>query len=609
LLWGAYGISAFGDHLSELGLMRLLEVEHSHRQVQTQALMTFVFFLPYFLFGWFAGVVADRWSRKYVMIVADVARCVIVLILPAWVVWQVTSKGAELQQQDLLLAVMPLMALGLFAAFFSPARSALLPQLVRDRQLTRANSFISGLGTIAALCSQVVGGVLAQISPMLNFRTDAGTFAASALLVAGIKPPAGPARKRKAEAVGRAVREGLRYLRTHRRAAELTLLAATFWTAAAIFSSVLPSVVFRRYELNYAWLGAMRGTLATGMLSGALVLAYLSDSIRGEFVNFLAFVGAGTALVAFAWADTLYAGIILAFLVGAAGAGLLISVNTMLQRIVPNRWRGRIFGLVDMATIAGLLAATGLLGLAPIRGLDEHVPQILTGLGLGMIAAGMAMHAVLARRVGMRWLDLLLYRLNEFYCKWWFRLERIGPCRLPRQGGAIVAANHTSSIDPLLIQATGNYRPIGFMVAEEYATLPVIRRLLRRIGCIPTTRSGQDTAATRAALRHLESGNLLGIFPEGRIPRPGEVVTAKAGIALIALAAKVPVVPAHISGTRYTTSVLGAFLHRHRARVRYGRPIDLSAYYDRQADKAALLEAARLIMRRIEALGPQGDGA
>lgn len=608
LLWLAYGISAFGDHLSELGLQRELAVENSSRLVQTQALMTFLFLLPFFAFGWLAGTIADRLPRRAVMITADLARAAIVFCLPLWVEWQVRTRGQDLRQSDLFVALLPLMALGLFAAFFSPARQALLPQVVREDQLIQANSISSGLGTIAAMLSNMVGGVLAGISARLNFMTDAGTFLISALLVAGIRVPKGRGLTPPKEPFARMVVQGLAYVRTHKRVAELILLAALFWTAAGVFTSVLPSVVFRRYHLSYAWLGGMRGTLAGGMLLGAILLTLLGDRIRSELVNLIALAGAGISLVAFAWAGDVVVGMPLAILVGLTGAMLLISVNTMLQRIVPNRWRGRVFGIADVATMAGLLAATGLLGLSPIPGLDDRVSEVLAVMGVLMVAAGIAMHAVQARRLSLRPWQLLLWRLNEFYAKWWFRVRREGPCTVPPHGSAILAANHTSFIDPLLLYATGPQRLIGFLVAKEYHDMPVIGRLLKGLGCIPTTRSGQDLPATREAIRHLQEGHLVGIFPQGRIEQPGETIAARGGIVLLALRSRVPVIPVHISGVRYSENLIWGFFLRHRARVRYGKPIDLSAYYDKPLDKEFRDQIGRMILQRILELAPDGQG-
>ena len=355
-------------------------------------------------------------------------------------------------------------------------------------------------------------------------------------------------------------------------------------------------------------MGWMRGTLAGGMLLGAIVLTYLGDRIHGELVNFIAMTGAGAALAAFAWAPGVAVGMPMAVIVGITGAMLLISVNTMLQRIVPNRWRGRVFGIADMATMSGLLTATGLLGLWPIPGLDACVPQVLTVLGVLMTATAMVMHGIQSRRAGMRGWQLLLWRLTQFYAKWRFGVQRVGPCTVPAQGPAILAANHTSFIDPLLMYATCPKRLIGFMVAKEYYDMPLIGWLLRGIGCIPATRTGQDLAATRDAIRRLEEGLLVGIFPQGRIERPDQDNRPRSGITLLAVHSRAPVIPVHISGTRHSESTAWSYLRRHKARVRYGRPVDLSEFYGRPIDRQTRERIAELIWSRIQELAPQREG-
>jgi len=128
------------------------------------------------------------------------------------------------------------------------------------------------------------------------------------------------------------------------------------------------------------------------------------------------------------------------------------------------------------------------------------------------------------------------------------------------------------------------------------------------VGCVPIKRDGHDVAGTKAALRHLKAGKSLGIFPEGRIPAPGEVLEPKEGAAMLALRTNAVVVPAHISGTRYSDTVLAAFFRRHYARVRFGKPIDLSEYRGTRPSKEAVGQVAKLLMREIRALGEDRGG-
>ena len=128
--------------------------------------------------------------------------------------------------------------------------------------------------------------------------------------------------------------------------------------------------------------------------------------------------------------------------------------------------------------------------------------------------------------------------------------------------------------------------------------------LIRMIGCVPVRRDGRDTTGTRTALRHLRDSNALGIFIDGRIRPPGEEIQPKDGAAMLALHSGAVVVPAHISGTRYDKNLAWSFFRRHKARVRFGKPIDLSRYWIPKADKEALGLLSRRLLDRINELGP-----
>ena len=204
---------------------------------------------------------------------------------------------------------------------------------------------------------------------------------------------------------------------------------------------------------------------------------------------------------------------------------------------------------------------------------------------------------------GRRPLQLaFVVKLNEFLCRFWYRFRRIGPCTVPSAGPVIVAANHTCTADPLMLCAGCAYRTISFLIAREYAHFPVWRFFVRMIECIPVRREENDVAATRRALRRLRNGRVLGIFIEGRIIPPGQEPQLKDGAALLALRSGATVIPAHISGTIYCDGILKGFLARHRARVRFGTPVDLSDLAG-QRNRDAVTVATKRIYERICALG------
>jgi 1-acyl-sn-glycerol-3-phosphate acyltransferase len=198
----------------------------------------------------------------------------------------------------------------------------------------------------------------------------------------------------------------------------------------------------------------------------------------------------------------------------------------------------------------------------------------------------------------------LLWWINRFYCGLWHRLELEGTAPLPEHGPAILIANHTCGIDNFLLQA-GCERVLGFMIVQDWYDHPLCRPFCRILDCIPVKRDGRDLAATRAALRALERGRVVPIFPEGRIhPTSGrEFGEGKPGAAYIALRSGVPVVPAYISGTPETRSIWKALLTPSHARVVFGPPIDLSGYPVGEHDrKEAAQEVTDLFMAAIRSL-------
>lgn len=161
------------------------------------------------------------------------------------------------------------------------------------------------------------------------------------------------------------------------------------------------------------------------------------------------------------------------------------------------------------------------------------------------------------------------------------------PLRLPREGPAILVCNHISGLDPVLIQSVFP-RMIVWMMAREYYDIRQMKWFFDLIGNIPVDRSGRDLAATRAALRALDDGRILGIFPEGRIAPTRELLPFQTGVAMIAIKMKVPVYPAYLDGTQRGMPMLRAFLTPNEATLTGGPPVE----FDRSSTSRDALEAA-----------------
>lgn len=164
--------------------------------------------------------------------------------------------------------------------------------------------------------------------------------------------------------------------------------------------------------------------------------------------------------------------------------------------------------------------------------------------------------------------------LTRYYALGYHRINVLSPCPMPRKGPGILVCNHISGLDPVLLQALCP-RLIVWMMAREYYEQAGIHYGYRRIEAIPVNRTGRDLAATRMALRALEEGRIVGIFPEGAIATEPGIQPFEPGAALLAGRSGAPVYPACIEGTFRGRDVLPAFVLPGQVTAAFANPLIL----------------------------------
>ena len=199
----------------------------------------------------------------------------------------------------------------------------------------------------------------------------------------------------------------------------------------------------------------------------------------------------------------------------------------------------------------------------------------MTGDMRSLAVSGLAVSDVLASsaRAEERPAIKVLHRLVDLYVRGYHSVDVVSPCQIPISGPAILVCNHVSSLDPMLLQWSCP-RLITWMMAREYY-VPGTRWLFDIIRTIPVERSKRDVVATRAAMRALEDGQVLGIFPEGRLAEGKAIGNFQTGVAMMALKTGVGVYPASLEGTMRDRGMLEAFLFPQRARVGFGERVQL----------------------------------
>jgi len=181
--------------------------------------------------------------------------------------------------------------------------------------------------------------------------------------------------------------------------------------------------------------------------------------------------------------------------------------------------------------------------------------------------------------------------------------------RLPIRAGTgmIIVCNHRSPYDPAFIQLAAG-RVVHWMVAREYCQHRALAWFFRVVQSIPVSRAGNDTAATRAAIRYAQTGGLVGLFPEGRINATDQLLLpGHPGAALIALRARVPVVPCYVAGSPFAGSILSSMCIPAKACLIVGQPIDISPFLGRAREREALDELTKLFLIEIARLAGESD--
>jgi 1-acyl-sn-glycerol-3-phosphate acyltransferase len=193
-------------------------------------------------------------------------------------------------------------------------------------------------------------------------------------------------------------------------------------------------------------------------------------------------------------------------------------------------------------------------------------------------------------------LDLKFFSLRTFAGPVFsaaFRLKTIGQENFPKAGPAILAANHASFLDPILISLRAR-RPVRFLVSNQFYRDPRLHALLRWLGTIPVGGGAGIVRSFRQVAGVIEDGGLLGIFPEGGITRDGSMKPFRSGAAVLAMRLGAPIVPIHLRGTFDALPRYARWPRFVPVTLRIGEPVKVEARPKPSSEEiAALTESIR----------------
>jgi len=358
-LWLGQVVSQMGDWFDTIALYTIiLNLTGSGRDV---SLLLIARFVPSFLFGTLSGVVADRFSRRTIMIVTDVLRAGVVLGF-------LFVRRAD---QLWIIYVLTVLQLAL-STFFEPAKTAAIPSIVSDRELVSANAISSVTWSVMLTMGAAIGGLITGwFGTNAAFILDALSYLLSAVLIASVRFPKRLPRRKQKLTLGRALGitetiEGARYVKHRPRVLALLLVKPACGLGGGILTllAIFGERIFPVGKSAATGIGVLFAARGIGTAVGPIVARRIAGegTRRMQASIGIAFLIGGVFYMAFGSATSFIFALVVLGLAHTGGSILWVFSTVLLQRSVEDGFRGRVFaaelGLLTL-TMAASNYATG----------------------------------------------------------------------------------------------------------------------------------------------------------------------------------------------------------------------------------------------------------
>ncbi|MBT8070812.1 MAG: 1-acyl-sn-glycerol-3-phosphate acyltransferase [Gammaproteobacteria bacterium] len=582
------GLGAFNDNVFKNGLAAMLVFQSTEmaglNTNQIVNLSAMVFILPFFLFSALFGQFADKFEKSTQIRFIKLFEVFIMLT---------AMLGFWLDNLPLLLSV--LFLLGLQSTMFGPIKYGIIPQVLKGRELVGGNALVE-MGTFVAILAGTIAGPL-----LMGVEADWPVWISGTALVVAVvgyiasreipqAPAVAPELKISWNFFAETIRN-ISFIGENRTVLNSVLGISWFWFFGATFLVQIPSFSENVLGGDARLMSTLLAMFIIGISTGSLLCERLSG---GQVeIGLVPFGAMGLTLFgidmyfASPSSPAVYTGLIDFFSVGAnwrlvadllmigifAGFYIVPLYALVQQRTEPSH-RSRVIAgnniLNALFMVISAIIAMYLLGSAGFT-----IPQLFlfTAL-LNMVVAAYIFSIV--PEFMIRFLVWIL--IHTIY-----RVEVKGIEKIPETGAVIVAANHVSFVDPLIIGGVIR-RPVRFIMYFRIFQMRVLNFIFKYGKAIPIAGQNEDPEVLAKAYRSIQEEiaeeNVLGIFPEGKITSDGEIQTFKSGIEKIVEKQPVPVVPmalCNLWGSLFSRRdpLLKRRPYKFRARIelRIGEPI------------------------------------
>ena len=554
--FGVQFLGAMNDNVFKQALVILLAYQTATFTTMSSDVLQNVaqalFILPFILFSATAGQLADKYEKSR-LIGVTVAIELAVMLLGA--------AGFFLRSLELLLTALFLG--GVQSALFGPVKYAILPQHLKESELVGGNGLVETGTSVAILAGMILGGWMASRGEwgIAGVAFTTVTLSAAGWLLSRyipLSPAADPGLRINWNLFTETWRS-FQFMRGNRTVFLSILGVSWFWFFGAVFVTQFPNLSRNILEGDEHVVTLLLVVFSIGIGAGSLLCEKLSG--HKIEIGLVPFGSIGMTLFA---ADLYW-----------ALAGHLQHGPASLDAFIRDAGHWRMLAALLLVGIFGGFYIVPLYALIQSRSEPSHRSRIIAGnnilnalfvvaaaaLAIGLFQAGFTIPQLfLVTAVLNAVVAIYIYTLvPEFLMRFivWllihsvYRLEKRGLENIPEEGPAVLVCNHVSFVDALIIAAACR-RPIRFVMDHRIFRTPVLSFVFRTGRAIPIASAKEDPALLERAYdeiaRALEAGDLVGIFPEGRITDSGEMYPFRPGIRRIVERSPVPVVPLALRG-------------------------------------------------------------
>ena len=554
--FGVQFLGAMNDNVFKQALVILLAYQTASFTTMSsdvlQNLVQALFILPFFLFSATAGQLADKYEKS---------RLISVTVAIELVVMMLGAAGFFMHDLTLLLAALFLG--GVQSALFGPVKYAILPQQLRESELIGGNGLVEMGTSVAILVGMVLGGWMVSRAGWGIAAVALTTIALSALglLLSRYIPPA-PAADPDLRINWNIVTETWRnfqFMRGNRTVLLSILGISWFWFFGAMFITQFPNLSKNILAGDEHVVTLLLVVFSLGIGVGSLLCERLSG--HKIEIGLVPFGSIGMTLFTIDLYFVLAAHIqdapatlgpfvrefghwrILAdlLLIGMFGSFYIVPLYALVQSRSEASHRSRIIAGNNILNALFIVVAAAI-AIALFKA-GFTIPELF--LVTAALNAAVAIYIyTLVPEFLMRFIVWLL--IHSVY-----RLEKSGLENIPESGPAVLVCNHVSFVDALIIAAACS-RPARFVMDHSIFRIPVLNFVFRTGRAIPIASAREDPALLERAYdeiaQALEAGDIVCIFPEGRITDTGEIYPFRSGIKRIVDRTPVPVVPLALRG-------------------------------------------------------------